>query len=88
MGLTGSIVVFVVVWWMVFFTTLPFGVRSQWEDGTVEEGTEPGAPQQASVVRKMLITTAIAAAVFTVIWLAVYFDIFGLGEPATWDFDA
>ena len=33
-----------ILWWVVLFAVLPFGVRSQDESGEVEAGTDPGAP--------------------------------------------
>ncbi len=32
------------LWWLTLFLTLPFGVRSQHEDGVGAPGTDPGAP--------------------------------------------
>ena len=36
--------IYFVLWWLVLFLTLPFGVRSQHEDGEGTPGTDPGAP--------------------------------------------
>ncbi len=36
--------IYFVLWWLVLFLTLPFGVRSQHEDGEGPPGTDPGAP--------------------------------------------
>ena len=36
--------IYFVLWWIVLFVTLPFGVRSQHEDGEGAPGTDPGAP--------------------------------------------
>ena len=37
--------IYFVFWWIVLFLTLPFGVRSQHEDGEGRlPGTDPGAP--------------------------------------------
>ena len=36
--------IYFVMWWIVLFLTLPFGVRSQHEDGESAPGTDPGAP--------------------------------------------
>ena len=36
--------IYFVMWWIVLFVTLPFGVRSQHEDGEGVPGTDPGAP--------------------------------------------
>ena len=53
----GALVVFTVMWWMVFFITLPFGVRSP---ENPEEGHDAGAPDKPRLLIKALITTAIA----------------------------
>jgi predicted secreted protein len=74
MGIFSSIVVFVCVWWVVLFTVLPWGVRSQQESGDVEAGTEPGAPVRHGLGRKMAITTGIAV----VIWL-IFFVVINTG---------
>ena len=84
MTLTGSIVVFVVTWWLILFMVLPFGVRSQWEDGEVVDGTPDGAPVAHNLPRKLLITTGISIAVFALIWLAVEFNVLGIDRAATW----
>ena len=39
-----ALAIYFVVWWIVLFLTLPFGVRSQHEDGEGAPGTDPGAP--------------------------------------------
>ena len=39
--------IYFVLWWIVLFLTLPFGVRSQHEDGEGAPGTDPGAPIMA-----------------------------------------
>ncbi len=61
MGVGTYIAIYFIVWWVVIFAVLPFGVRSQHEDGAVEDGTEPGAPQQPMLLRKALATTVVSA---------------------------
>ena len=53
MNIVGALVVFVVVWWLVFFTVLPWGIVSQVEDEDVEPGTEPGAPARRATRRAL-----------------------------------
>jgi GTP-binding protein Era len=36
--------IFFLIWWVVLFAVLPWGVRSQHEGGEVVPGTDPGAP--------------------------------------------
>ena len=60
------ILVFVISWWMIFFTMLPVGVRGQHEsDEEMVEGTEPGAPVKPNLLKKAGITTVLAIA-FTI----------------------
>ncbi|MFP3942416.1 MAG: DUF1467 family protein [Alphaproteobacteria bacterium] len=83
MGVTGSIVIYVVVWWLVFFAVLPWGVRSQRESGEEIEGTEPGAPVKPDLGRKALITSLIAAAIWVVIFAVVNAGVFEF-YPEDW----
>jgi predicted secreted protein len=62
--------IYFVMWWIVLFLTLPFGVRSQHEDGEGAPGTDPGAPIATGMGRKLIWTTLISAAVFAVAVLA------------------
>lgn len=53
-----------IVWWITLFVTLPFGVRSQHEDGGGVPGSDPGAPVVPHMRRKLLWTTLISAAAY------------------------
>lgn len=66
MGIPTLILVYVVSWWMVFFAVLPWGVRSQHEtDEGVTEGTDPGAPANPNLKKKIIITSIIAVVLTT-----------------------
>lgn len=56
--------IYFVLWWITLFVTLPFGVRSQHEEGVGTPGTDPGAPVAHLIGRKMIWTTVISAAIF------------------------
>ena len=62
--------IYFVMWWVTLFLTLPFGVRSQHEDGGGAPGTDPGAPVASRMGRKLIWTTVISAVIFIVSWLA------------------
>ena len=62
--------IYFVMWWIVLFLTLPFGVRSQHEDGEGSPGTDPGAPVASLMGRKLIWTTVISAILFAVSVLA------------------
>src|SRR5207253_8692229 len=61
-----AIAIYFVLWWVVLFVTLPFGVRSQHEDGEGAPGTDPGAPIMAKMGRKLIWTTLISAIIFAI----------------------
>ena len=56
--------IYFVLWWIVLFVTLPFGERSQHEDGEGAPGTDPGAPVMARMGGKLIWTTVISAVIF------------------------
>ena len=72
MGLTGSIIIYVMIWWVVFFSVLPFGIKSNKEifKNTIE-GNDPGAPKNPKIAKKFLITTIITSILFIVIYYLV-----------------
>ncbi len=56
--------VFFVIWWIVLFAVLPFGVKTQAEAGDVVSGSASSAPQNPRLLRKAGITTLLAVLVF------------------------
>ena len=69
-NISTAFAIYFVLWWLVLFVTLPFGVRSQHEDGEGAPGTDPGAPILARMGRKLIWTTVISAAIYAVAILA------------------
>jgi predicted secreted protein len=67
MNLTGGIVLFAVIWFMVFFCVLPVRFKSQAEAGEIVPGTPASAPADAQIGRKARITTAITVVLWAVI---------------------
>jgi predicted secreted protein len=64
MPVTTAIAVFFLIWWVVLFAVLPWGVRSQQEGGEVAPGTDPGAPAIPRLGRKLLWTTIVSVVIF------------------------
>jgi predicted secreted protein len=60
-----GIVVYILVWWVTLFAVLPLWVTPA-EPGDLGHGA--GAPQHPYMLRKLALTTAIAA----VIWLCIF----------------
>lgn len=70
MGIAGSLMVISIAWWLAFFAMLPFGVRSQIEDGEVVPGSEPSAPTAPNLRRKAIWALVIALAAWAALfWL-------------------
>ena len=70
MSITGSIVVYVIIWWVVFFSVLPIGIKHNIEPFKNNlEGNDPGAPKNPNILKKFLYTTLIT----TVIFIGIYY---------------
>jgi predicted secreted protein len=68
MGWLSGILVYLVVWWLVIFMVLPWGVKPP-------ENPEPGhatsAPDRPMLWRKVAITSVITAVVWGIIYVAI-----------------
>ena len=68
MKLSFAIVIYICIWWMTLFAVLPFGVRTQDEDGDVVPGTPGSAPAKMPMKRILLINTIVAAVCFAMFY--------------------
>lgn len=82
MTLTSAIAIYFVIWWIVLFAVLPFGVRTQEEDESIVPGSNESAPIQPFLLRKAIATTIVSAVVFGILyWLVA---IVGIGLDDFW----
>ncbi len=63
-----GVLVFVMIWWTSLFVVLPWGVRR-------DEGLGTGAPQLANIKKKFLITTALAAVIWVIIFVLIEIEL-------------
>jgi predicted secreted protein len=75
MPLVTGIAVFFVLWWLLLFVILPLDIKGQHEDGDVVKGTEPGAPSQPFIKRKIIQTTILTAIVWVIIFVVIEFKL-------------
>jgi predicted secreted protein len=63
--------IYFILWWVVFFAILPWGATSAHESGdTVAPGHAPSAPLRPMMMRKLVITSAMAVVILGVgAWL-------------------
>ena len=72
MSTTGSLIVYISIWWIVFFSVLPFGIKSQNAKLSDElYGNDRGAPKNPKIGKKFLITTLITSVIVIVIYYMV-----------------
>ena len=81
MGITGSIIIYVIIWWIIFFSVLPIGIQSNKEKFIEKiDGADPGAPINPKIGKKFFITTLITSIIFIVIYYLVEFNLLNLRE--------
>lgn len=66
MGWATGITVYLVIWWTILFAVLPLGVKRVENPG---RGQDHGAPERPEILKKVVITSLVAGA----LWIAFYF---------------
>lgn len=70
-----AIAVYIFIWWIVLFAVLPFGVRTQAEEGEVVPGTPESAPVKPRILRVFLINTVVATVVFAIVYVIITYGL-------------
>lgn len=73
MSVVFGIAIYFVCWWITLFAILPFGVRTQAEEGHVVIGSEGSAPSNPGMGRKLIITTLVSAVIFAIIYVLMVY---------------
>jgi predicted secreted protein len=81
--LTTALAIYFLIWWVVLFAVLPFGVRSQGESGEVVPGSDPGAPAMPGLRNKLIWTTGVSTVVFGLFYAAYATRIVSLDDLGT-----
>ena len=82
MSIVTALAIYFIVWWLVLFAVLPFGVRSQQERGEVTPGSDPGAPAIPRLARKLLWTTVVAGILFALGYVVYAYRLVTLDDLA------
>ncbi len=80
MGITSAIILYVVIWFMVMFVTLPIGLRTQGDEDDVVPGTHPGSPANFKLRRTMIIVTLVTTVLFVIIAAIILSDVIRISE--------
>ena len=75
MTIFGGIIIYILIWMVVLFTILPLGIKNQIETSNWVKGTDPGAPVESNIKKKLLITTFISAFLFIIIFIIDFFNL-------------
>ena len=80
MAWTTIVAIYFIIWWVVLFAVLPWGVHSQQESGEVAPGTDPGAPAIHKVWHKLGWTTIIASLIFAMFYVVYAYQLITMDE--------
>jgi len=72
------ILVYLIIWWVVLFAVLPWGVRPR---DKPELGHAASAPERPMLWRKALVTTVISAILFAGAYWLITSEYLSLREP-------
>ncbi len=80
MNFGAGFAIYFIMWWLSLLMVLPFGIRTQEESGSVEQGTVASAPAKPMIRRKLAATTLLAAAFFTAYYFVWINDLVTLDD--------
>ena len=81
MSITGLAVLFIIIWWIVFFATLPIDVNRK--KPIKIEGEDAGSPENPKILKKFIYCTGITSIIFIIIYLLIKYEYFNLRNLIT-----
>ena len=76
MSITGSLIIFVLIWWIIFFSLLPIDVDRKHKE--MVEGADKGSPENPKIIKKIIYTTILTSIIFIGIFMLVKYDYLNL----------
>ena len=76
MRITRSLIIFVLIWWIIFFSLLPIDVDRKHKE--MVEGVDKGSPENPKIIKKIIYTTIITSIIFIGIFMLVKYDYLNL----------
>jgi len=81
MSLGFGIAIYFVIWWVLLFTVLPFGVKTSEEAGEAKDPRiAESAPQRPNLLLKVFATTIVSGIVFAFLYAVMEHRIFTLDD--------
>ena len=76
MSITGLAIIYIIIWWIVFFTILPIDVERK--KLIKIDGEDPGSPENPKMIKKFIYCTGITTILFIIIYLLMKFEYLNL----------
>ena len=76
MSATGLAIIYIIIWWIVFFTILPIDVNRL--KSIKIEGEDTGSPENPKMLKKFIYCTAITTVIFMIIYLLIKYEYLNL----------
>ena len=76
MSATGLVIIFIIIWWIVFFTILPIDVNRQ--KFTKIDGEDTGSPENPKMLKKFFYCTGITSLIFIIIYILIKYEYLNL----------
>ncbi len=73
-----GIIVYLLIWWVMLFAVLPWGIRHS----RPEPGNAPSAPENPRILRKFAITSAASALVWLIVFAIIEAEVISFREIA------
>jgi len=72
MSATGLAIIYIIIWWIVFFTILPLDVNRQ--KSIKIDGEDTGSPENPKMLKKFIYCTGITTVIFVIIYLLIKYE--------------
>ena len=76
MSATGLAILYVIIWWIIFFSILPIDVNR--EKAIKIEGVDAGSPENPKILKKFIYCTGITSIIFIIIYLLIKYEYLNL----------
>ena len=76
MSATGLAIIYIIIWWIVFFTILPIDVNRQ--KSIKIDGEDTGSPENPKMLKKFTYCTGITTVIFVIIYLLIKYEYLNL----------
>ena len=76
MSATGLAIMYIIIWWIVFFTILPIDVNRQ--KSIKIDGEDTGSPENPKMLKKFIYCTGITTVIFMIIYLLIKYEYLNL----------